>query len=102
MTSILKSLVLSLPLLLAPATAFADAARYELRVEGLACPFCAYGIEKELQEIDGVTAVETHIKDGAVIVTMADGATLDKATAKEAVKAAGFTLGGFHNIDGNA
>ena len=30
------------------AAAFADGTRYELRVDGLACPFCAYGIEKKL------------------------------------------------------
>jgi mercuric ion binding protein len=68
---------------------------YRLEVAGLACPFCAYGVEKKLNALDGVERVETNIKDGTVIVTMKEGATLDEETAKQAVKDAGFTLDGF-------
>lgn len=75
--------------------AFAAGPSYRLSVDGLACPFCAYGIEKQLSAIDGVQRVETHIEAGAVIVTMKDGATLDQAAARRAVKDAGFTLNGF-------
>ena len=42
--------------------------------------------------LEGVQSVETNIKDGAVIVTMKDGFTIDEATAKKAVKEAGFSL----------
>lgn len=93
-------IILSAALLLVASMTLADAAQYRLQVAGLACPFCAYGIEKELQEIDGVRTVETHIKDGAVVVEMTEGATLDRATARRAVEAAGFTLGGFQKMDG--
>ena len=34
--------------------AFADGVVYRLRVDGLTCPFCAYGIVKTLSAIDGV------------------------------------------------
>lgn len=80
--------------------AWAAGPSYRLQVDGLACPFCAYGIEKKLTGLDGVETVETHIKDGAVIVTMQDDATLDEAAAKAAVEAAGFTLNGFEPVDG--
>jgi len=76
-------------------TVLAAPATYRLHVDGLACPFCAYGIEKKLCEVKGVQSIETEIKDGTVIVTMKDGAMLDKATAGQAVKDAGFTLNGF-------
>lgn len=76
---------------------FAAGPSYRIEVAGLACPFCAYGIEKKLNAIDGVQRVETHIEDGVVIVTMKDGAELDRATAKRAVKDAGFTLDGFEH-----
>jgi len=92
---------LALALLVAVSTAAAALAAgpsYRLEVAGLACPFCAYGIEKKLSALDGVERIETHIKEGAVIVTMKDGATLDEATAKQAVKDAGFTLGGFEQV----
>ncbi|RFC35492.1 MAG: mercuric ion binding protein [Candidatus Nitrotoga sp. LAW] len=65
---------------------------YQLRVDGLSCPFCAYGIEKKLGALAGVGRVETHIKDGVVIVIMKEGFTLDEATAKKTVKEAGFSL----------
>lgn len=71
---------------------------YRLQVTGLACPFCAYGIEKQLGALEGVERVETHIKDGAVIVTMRDGAALDETSARKAVEAAGFTLDGFDAV----
>ncbi len=78
--------------------AFAAGPSYRIDVAGLACPFCAYGIEKKLNAIKGVERIETNIKEGTVIVTMKDGAALDKATAGQAVKDAGFTLNGFERI----
>lgn len=85
-------MVLAFSLSLAAATASAAPVGYRLQVDGLACPFCAYGIEKKLGVLEGVQRVETRIKDGAVIVIMRDGATLDEATLKRAVKDAGFSL----------
>lgn len=87
-------------LVLALALTFATAAQaagptYRVHVAGLACPFCAYGIEKSLSAIDGVARVETHIEDGEVIVEMAEGETLERAEAKQAVEDAGFTLDRF-------
>lgn len=71
--------------------AFAAGPSYQIRVDGLACPFCAYGIEKELSRIENVESVETHLADGVVIVTMREGASLDEETANRAVEKAGFT-----------
>lgn len=88
-------LALSCPL---AATADGGGSVYTLRVDGLACPFCAYGIEKELQSVPGVEQVETGIKDGVVIVTMQEGAELDESTARQAVGNAGFTLRGFDRM----
>ncbi|MFK5998543.1 MAG: heavy-metal-associated domain-containing protein [Rhodobacterales bacterium] len=68
---------------------------YSLQVDGLACPFCAYGIEKQLTSVDYVQDVVVDLNAGAVRVTMQDGSNLDEATAKQAVKDAGFTLKGF-------
>lgn len=65
---------------------------YQLHVDGLSCPFCAYGLEKKLGAVPGVQGLETRIKDGTVIVTMKDGVTLDEALARKAVKEAGFSL----------
>ncbi|TAJ22569.1 MAG: copper chaperone [Rugosibacter sp.] len=73
-------------------------ATYQLYVDGLSCPFCAYGIEKKLGAVNGVQGVETNIKDGTVIFIMKDGVTLDEAAAKQAVKEAGFSLRKFEQV----
>ena len=74
---------------------------YRLQADGLACPFCAYGIEKQLGAIEGVDSVETEIKSGTVVITMQDGSYLDEAAARKAVEAAGFTMRAFRR-EGNA
>lgn len=75
--------------------AFAAEARYALQVDGLACPFCAYGIEKQLRGIPGVARIETDIEAGVVRVTMAEGQVLKRSQAAQAVQQAGFTLRAF-------
>ena len=84
-------------LLLAASGAHAQAA-YRIHVDGLACPFCAYGIEKKLGAVDGVARVETDIATGTVLVTMAGEATLEEAAARRAVKEAGFSLRRFEPV----
>jgi len=78
------------------------AAQYALQVNGLACPFCAYGIEKQLTSIEGVKGIEVDINEGRVVVTTAEGARFDEEAARRAVKDAGFTLAGFERLEGEA
>ncbi len=92
MTRFLERTGLALGLMLAATAALADSHVYKLYVDGLACPFCAYGVEKKVGGLDGVEKVEIDIDGGIVAVTLADGATLDEAAAKQAVDEAGFTL----------
>ncbi len=93
MTKFLQRTGLVLGLMLFAATAaVADSHVYKLYVDGLACPFCAYGVEKKVGGLKGVETVEIDIESGLVAVTVSDDATLDEATAKQAVDEAGFTL----------
>lgn len=92
--------LLVLGLLAAPAWAGSGAKVYNVGVDGLGCPFCAYGIEKELGSVEGVDKVDVEIKRGVVIVTMAEGATLDENTAQRAVENAGFDLRSFEPVSG--
>lgn len=73
---------------------------YALQVDGLACPFCAYGIEKKLSSIDGVENTQVEIKTGEVLVTMTEGVPLAEDLARKKVKEAGFTLRGFSQRSG--
>lgn len=94
MKKILTS-TLTLIVLLAPIGAYAGSTAFSLQVDGLACPFCAYGIEKKLSSIEGVEDIEVNIETGQVIVTMQDGNTLSETLADEKVREAGFTLRAF-------
>jgi mercuric ion binding protein len=76
----------------APEAATAGSHAYAVYVDGLACPFCTYGVEKKLLQITGVKKLDIDIDAGAVKVTMAGDARLDEAAARRAVAEAGFTL----------
>lgn len=98
MTKILQKTGLTLALMLFAAATFAEPQTYKLQVDGLACPFCAFGIEKKLSEIEGVNQLDTDIKTGVILLTMKDGVLLDETAAKQAVDTAGFTLRGFEQV----
>lgn len=72
-----------------------------LRVDGLACPFCAYGLEKKVMKIEGVRSYDVDMKKGEVTIGLKDDADIDIDVFKKAVKEAGFTLRGIsHKSDG--
>lgn len=80
------------------ATSAKQAATYALRVDGLACPFCVYGLEKKLHSLADVERVETNLEDGIVLVVLREGAVLEEAAARQAVRDAGFRLDGFERV----
>ena len=80
--------------LLAPSTAQAEILGARLRVNGMACPFCAFGIEKKLRAVDGVEQVEVLLDEGEIqlVLSAGNGATVE--VFEEAVTRAGFELSG--------
>jgi len=85
----LKAIVLVL--LLLGTQARAEVSHVSIAVDGLGCPFCVYGIEKQLKNIDGVKKVDVELKTGQALVTLENGASPDISTFQNAVKKAGFT-----------
>lgn len=75
---------------------------YAIGVDGLACPFCSYGIEKQLHKLDGVDRVETNIKLGQIVVQMLAGKFLERAQVEEAIEKAGFSLRSFEQANKKA
>jgi len=65
--------------------------KIRIRVDGLSCPFCAYGLEKKLLEIEGVNAIEISIDDGVALLTLDKGTGIAEETIRKEVKDAGFT-----------
>ncbi|MBR9910269.1 MAG: heavy-metal-associated domain-containing protein [Gammaproteobacteria bacterium] len=68
--------------------------RYELRVDGLACPYCAYGIEKKIKSLNGVDKASFEIKlnEGLVIFEADTPAPISKKSLQTLINDAGFTL----------
>ena len=62
-------------------------------VEGMSCPFCAFGVEKRLKKVGGVGSIEIDMGLGSASLTAADRGSIDVAAIPEAIRKAGFTSG---------
>ncbi len=62
-----------------------------IQVKGLACPFCAYGLEKKLQKLDGVKQVYIGLDEGIAQIRLEKEKTVSDDAVKKAVRDAGFT-----------
>ena len=65
--------------------------KVEVRVDGLSCPFCAYGLEKKLKTIEGIQNLKIEIAKGLVTFSLTEGNSVDEEEIKKIVKEAGFT-----------
>jgi copper chaperone CopZ len=68
---------------------------YQLGVDGVACPFCVYGIEKQLSKLEGIERIETDIEKSLVLLIMKEGFVLNESSVNETVTKAGFSLRSF-------
>ena len=69
----------------------AQVEKVEIRVDGLACPFCAYGLEKKLKDLKGVRNVKINVKDGQAALQNAAKQSIAVEKLESVVKNAGFT-----------
>lgn len=73
-------------------TNFAAGTQYDLRVDGLSCPFCAYGIEKKFTKTKGVEKVDIDMTNGLVIVTTTENKIFTEDQLEQIIDDAGFTM----------
>lgn len=74
-------------------------ARFEIRADGLACPYCAYGIEKKFMKIPGVKNLDIDLKKGLVIVTAEDDLQFEDQQLKTLFNDSGFTFRSLKKIE---
>ena len=84
--------VLALLIALVTLPARAEIRSAELRVNGLTCPFCVFGIEKKLRKVDGVREVEVLLDEGRIRLAFAAENTATVTALERAVDDAGFEL----------
>ena len=85
--------------LLAPSEVLTGAS-VRLKVDGMVCPFCAYGLEKRLEEIASIDAVLIRISDGLVQIRTKEDQELTDEALRKAVKRSGFSLTGIQRLEG--
>ena len=73
-------------------TALAAGKLYELRVDGMACAFCAYGIEKKFRKMDGIEDIDIDLQKGLVQVKTRADKTFTEDELKTLIKDSGFTF----------
>ncbi len=76
-----------------------EAERIIIKVEGLYCPFCAYGLEKHMKKIEGFKDIQVNIKEGTAEIDFKPGTKVSKDDIEEAVDDAGFSLNGLKWIE---
>ena len=70
----------------------AEVEEVTLRVDGLACPYCAYGLEKKLKKLKGVDGFDVLINEGKVKFQWSGKKPFDFGVVEKAVDKAGYTL----------
>ena len=61
-----------------------------IEVEGLACPFCTFGIEKKLKALDEVDTLAIHLEEGKIELRLKADARLSRTQIAGAIREAGF------------
>ncbi len=85
--TLLTTTLLILPALVAPA----QVRLVTVKVDGLACAFCAYGLQKGLKRVEGVKDVKVYVDAGKAELRFKEGAPAGLAEIGPAVKKAGYT-----------
>lgn len=69
----------------------ADRDQFEIQVDGLGCPFCAYGLEKKFKEFKGLKNVKIEMETGLFSFTFPaeEHLTIERITTQ--VEKAGYT-----------
>ncbi|AZQ44954.1 heavy-metal-associated domain-containing protein [Nonlabens ponticola] len=65
--------------------------QFEVQVDGLGCPFCAYGLEKKFKEFKGIKDVKIDIETGDFSFSYPASKELTMQAVTEQVKKAGYT-----------
>lgn len=63
----------------------------DVYIQGMACPFCTYNVEKKIREIPEVGSVSTDLRTGIAHVEFEEGAEAAPERVWKQVEKSGFT-----------
>ena len=85
---------------LAGTAVLADDVQYDIRVDGITCPFCVATSERALKKIGGVHAVGSNLETGTIFVCADSQVALTDAQLKQLFRDKGFTYRSFEKTSG--
>ncbi len=65
----------------------------KIEIKGMACPYCAFGMEKELKKVAGVENVEIELKEGLAYISTPTNQKPSKESLEKIIVNGGFTVG---------
>ena len=78
----------------------ADTVQYDIRVDGITCPFCVATSERALKKIEGVQSVGSNLETGTIFVCADSQVALTDAQLKQLFRDKGFTYRSFEKTSG--
>jgi len=70
-----------------------------VHIDGLACPFCAFGVEKHLKKVNGVKKVQVNLGEGTAHLILEPGSEVSGEQIQQAIKKAGFKASEITNVE---
>ncbi|PHQ56617.1 MAG: hypothetical protein COC16_02825 [Lutibacter sp.] len=65
----------------------------KIEIKGMACPYCAFGMEKELRKVFGVYNVKIELEAGLAFISTPIQQKPTKESIQKIIMDAGFTVG---------
>lgn len=96
----MKTIILLLVAFALSGTAVADEVQYDIRVDGITCPFCVATSERALMKIAGVHAVGSNLETGTIFVCADSEVAFTDAQLKQLFLDKGFTYRSFEKTSG--
>ncbi len=95
-----RTILLLVALVVTGTAVLADEVQYDIRVDGITCPFCVATSERALKKIDGVHAVGSNLETGTIFVCADSQVALTDAQLKQLFRDKGFTYRSFGKTSG--
>ena len=65
---------------------------YKVKVKGIACSFCVYGLEKSINKIKGVDNIKTNLKRSEILIFPKQNAKISNERINQAIVDAGYEV----------
>lgn len=62
----------------------------QMKILGMSCPFCAYGVEQKLKRLEGVKELDIQLESGIGTLVMEEGADVSNERLRGVIEDAGF------------